>query len=216
MSYPVEKHATGATDSSSVTFERQFLQSGNMQGRTLDTLEQSLNEIYIFDAQSLRFEYVNPVAQRNLGYSLAALQLMTPLDLKLGYNETSFRARLQRLLSGENELDIFEAWLSRADGTQYRRRVSSTVIYPPCRLPSISSNWSRYHELDMGPRLHCGSARNGFTPWSIAFHNSHGSQILMGHEPGTTSAGTITPALLGRKWKAGVGRNSMIPRCCRR
>jgi PAS domain S-box-containing protein len=119
MSYPVEKHATGATDSSSVTFERQFLQSGNMQGRTLDTLEQSLNEIYIFDAQSLRFEYVNPVAQRNLGYSLAALQLMTPLDLKLGYNETSFRARLQRLLSGENELDIFEAWLSRADGTQY-------------------------------------------------------------------------------------------------
>src|SRR3954463_3805240 len=106
MSYPVEKHATGATDSSSVTFERQLLQSGNTQGRSLDTLEQSLNEIYIFDAQSLRFEYVNPVAQRNLGYSMAALQLMTPLDLKLlGYDETSFRATLQRLLSGEKELD---------------------------------------------------------------------------------------------------------------
>ncbi len=78
-----------------MTYERQLLQSGNMQGRTLGTLEQSLNEIYLFDTQSLRFEYVNPVAQRNLGYSLAALRLMTPLDLEPAYNETSFRAMLK-------------------------------------------------------------------------------------------------------------------------
>jgi len=120
-----------------VTFERQLLQSGNTQGRSLDTLEQSLNEIYIFDAQSLRFEYVNPVAQRNLGYSMAALQLMTPLDLKLGYDETSFRATLQRLLSGEKELDIFEVRLSRADGTQYAVEFHLQLFTHPADGPAF-------------------------------------------------------------------------------
>ena len=95
MNYPVKNHARGATDSSKVTHERQLLQSGNTHGRTHGTLEQSLNEIYLFDTQTLRFEYVNPVAQRNLGYHMATLRLMTPLDLEPAYDETSFRAMLQ-------------------------------------------------------------------------------------------------------------------------
>ena len=42
-------------------------------------LEVSLNEIYIFDAESLRFLDVNLGARRNLGYSIEELRCMTPL-----------------------------------------------------------------------------------------------------------------------------------------
>ena len=119
MNYPVENHARGAADSSKVTHERQLLQSGNTHGRTDRTLEHSLNEIYLFDTQTLRFEYVNPVAQRNLGYHMAALRLMTLLDLEPAYNETSFRGMLKPLLCGEKDVVIFEASLTRANGTRY-------------------------------------------------------------------------------------------------
>ena len=71
------------------------MQSGNTQRRTHGNLEHSLNEIYLFDTQTLRFEYVNPVAQRNLGYHVAELRLMTPLDLEPAYNETSYRGMSQ-------------------------------------------------------------------------------------------------------------------------
>ena len=45
-------------------------------------LERSLNEIFIFDAESLRFEFVNEGARRNLGYSSHELASMTPVDIK--------------------------------------------------------------------------------------------------------------------------------------
>ena len=44
---------------------------------------------------------------------------MTPLDLEPAYNETSYRGMLKPLLCGEKDVVIFEASLSRADGTRY-------------------------------------------------------------------------------------------------
>ncbi len=45
-------------------------------------LENSLNEIYIFDAHTLHFTDVNRGARENLGYSMEELRSLTPLDLK--------------------------------------------------------------------------------------------------------------------------------------
>jgi CHASE1-domain containing sensor protein len=42
-------------------------------------LEESLNEIYIFDAKTLRFIRANKGARLNLGYSMEELSLLTPL-----------------------------------------------------------------------------------------------------------------------------------------
>lgn len=44
-------------------------------------IEESLNEIYVVDAQTLRFRYANKAGQANLGYTLTELSGMTPLDI---------------------------------------------------------------------------------------------------------------------------------------
>jgi PAS domain S-box-containing protein len=82
-------------------------------------LEQSVNEIYLFDAETLLFEYVNEGARRNLGYDMETLRRMTALDIKPEFDEASFRAMLQPLLSGEKEILTFETTHVRADATLY-------------------------------------------------------------------------------------------------
>ncbi len=52
--------------------------------------EDSLNEIYLFDADSLKFVQVNSAAQHNLGYTMEELQELTPLDLKPEFTAESF------------------------------------------------------------------------------------------------------------------------------
>ena len=46
------------------------------------TISSSLNEIYLFDAQTLGIRFVNDGAVKNLGYSIDQLHSMTPLDIK--------------------------------------------------------------------------------------------------------------------------------------
>ncbi len=85
----------------------------------LNVLESSLNEIYIFDAEILRFQYVNQGALRNLGYTREAMSAMTPLDLKPEFDEASFRNLLKPLLNLEQEKLIFHTVHRRADGSLY-------------------------------------------------------------------------------------------------
>ncbi|MEO7320209.1 MAG: PAS domain S-box protein, partial [Nitrosospira sp.] len=87
--------------------------------RIASILEQSLNEIYLFNTQTLRFEYVNKCAQRNLGYSMDRLRMMTPMDIKPDIDEASLRIMADPLLRGEKEVLIFETVHLRSDGTFY-------------------------------------------------------------------------------------------------
>jgi PAS domain S-box-containing protein len=89
------------------------------QARLLYALESSLNEIYMFDAETLRFEYVNRGAQRNLGYSLDQLRGMTPIDLKPQFTEAAFRELIRPLLNGSKEALTFDTVHRRADGSLY-------------------------------------------------------------------------------------------------
>ena len=89
------------------------------RARLADVLEKSLNEIYLFDAETLRFQYVNPCARHNLGYSAETLCTLTPLDLKPEFDEASFRKMLTPLLAGEKEKLIFRTVHRRADGSDY-------------------------------------------------------------------------------------------------
>ncbi len=94
-------------------------QINGAESRLSAILEQTLNEIYLFDIQSLHFDYVNRSAQRNLGYSMDALRTMTPLHVNPELDEASFRKMTDALLSGEKEVLIFETMHRRADGTIY-------------------------------------------------------------------------------------------------
>ncbi|NTV13571.1 MAG: PhnD/SsuA/transferrin family substrate-binding protein [Desulfobulbaceae bacterium] len=82
-------------------------------------VERSLNEIYLFDAETLRFRHVNLGALRNLQYTLAELKNMTPVDIKAELTETSFRALVQPLLAEEQDVLVFETVHRRADASLY-------------------------------------------------------------------------------------------------
>jgi PAS domain S-box-containing protein len=87
--------------------------------RLTNVLERSLNEIYVFEPERLRFQYVNEGARRNLGYSMEEMREMTPLDLKPEFTEACFREMVKPLLSGEKEKQIFYTVHRRKNGSLY-------------------------------------------------------------------------------------------------
>jgi PAS domain S-box-containing protein len=101
---------------------RDLTQERKTRAREADTariLETSLNEIYVFDAQTLRFVQVNHGARSNLGYSMEELLELTPLDLEPELDEASFQALLQPLRDGELERVGFATKHMRKDGSVY-------------------------------------------------------------------------------------------------
>ena len=80
----------------------------------------SLNEIYVFDAETLKFINVNRGALKNIGYTIKELTTMTPIDLKLNMDESFFRNTYAKpLLSQSTEHIEFETTQIRKDGTTY-------------------------------------------------------------------------------------------------
>ena len=82
-------------------------------------LEESRNEMYVYDAASLRYLLVNRGARDNLGYSMDELHTLTPYDVKPGFTRESFEDILHPLRSGEQERVRFEAAHRRKDGSTY-------------------------------------------------------------------------------------------------
>jgi PAS domain S-box-containing protein len=92
------------------------------------TLENSLNEIYIFDSKTFRFNYVNKGALRNLGYTEQEIKALTPLDLKPEYVSTSFKQLIAPLVNNEKEKIIFFTNHKRKDGTLYPVEVHLQLV----------------------------------------------------------------------------------------
>lgn len=116
----IQNHAGSIAGSSEVTQDPAgLLQIEQAHATTASILEQSLNEIYLFDVQTLRFKYVNSGALHNLGYHMEALRLMTPLDIQPEFDEASFLAMTNPLLHDGGKVLVFETMHQRADGTLY-------------------------------------------------------------------------------------------------
>lgn len=82
-------------------------------------IEESLNEIYFFDCESLKFTQVNRGARENTGYSMEELVQMTPLDIKPDHTPESFMPLIEPLLSGTQEKVEFKTVHQRKNGTNY-------------------------------------------------------------------------------------------------
>ncbi len=82
-------------------------------------LEESLNEIYIFDSKTYRFSMVNRGARANLGYSMAELAAMTPMDISERPDREPFEATLEPLLSGKKKQLTITTLHRRKDGSLY-------------------------------------------------------------------------------------------------
>jgi len=81
--------------------------------------EDSLNEIYVFSADTLKFLEVNRGARENLGYSMEELKVLTPLELKHDYTADEFKTLITPLLDGSRNKIIFETNHYRKDGSHY-------------------------------------------------------------------------------------------------
>ena len=84
-----------------------------------EILETSLNEIYMFDAQTLKFINVNHGARNNLGYSMEELRALTPVDIKPEFTREMFSKMVEPLLNGESKRIVFETVHERKDGSRY-------------------------------------------------------------------------------------------------
>jgi PAS domain S-box-containing protein len=81
--------------------------------------EDSLNEIYLFDAENLKFVQVNNAAQKNLDYTMDELKLLTPLNIKPNFTRESFGELVAPLRKGEKSNIIFETVHQRKDKSLY-------------------------------------------------------------------------------------------------
>ncbi|MCA9835792.1 MAG: PAS domain S-box protein [Trueperaceae bacterium] len=103
-------------------------QSQERASQLATILEDSSNEIYLFDAASLRFTLVNRGARTNLGYSAQELAELTPLDLKPEFDRKQFETLLLPLRSGEEDYITFETVHRRKDGTNYPVEVHLQLV----------------------------------------------------------------------------------------
>ncbi|WP_026810926.1 sensor histidine kinase [Arenibacter latericius] len=81
--------------------------------------DESLNEIYVFNAQSFLFVDVNKEAQRNMGYSLEEFKTMTPYNIKPEIDRNQFLKLVAPLQNSEKAKLKFETTHQRKDGSIY-------------------------------------------------------------------------------------------------
>ncbi|MCX6296725.1 MAG: PAS domain S-box protein, partial [Bacteroidetes bacterium] len=82
-------------------------------------IENSLNEILIFDRESLKIVFANKKVLKNIGYSKREIEQLTVVDLKPEFTRELYFKKIDPLLSGEVELISFETIHRRKDGTIY-------------------------------------------------------------------------------------------------
>jgi len=135
----------------------------NRLGRILD---ESFNEIYIFDAKTLYFLQANRGAQHNSGYSLEELKGMTPLDLKRDYDQEAFETLLLPLRTGELDRIHFKTIHQRKDGSQYPAEVHlslSSSENPPVFVAIVQDITDRKRgEEALQKRTHALERANAF------------------------------------------------------
>jgi len=118
----VEPMRLGGTDEGLVVIVRDIserLRTDNLTLRLGRLLDNAMEEVYIFDAQSLYFLEVNRGARKNLGYQPEQLARMTPLTIAPTLDMATFHGYLNRLRGGDLEHLVYRAEHKRADGTTY-------------------------------------------------------------------------------------------------
>lgn len=93
---------------------------GPMPAKQLERiLDMSWNEIYVFDADSLRFTHVSSGALQKLGYSQEEVHGLILMDVATALNQEEFERHARALRSGTSPRRTFITQHRRKDGTHY-------------------------------------------------------------------------------------------------
>lgn len=121
-----------------------------------NTLDQTLDGVYLFDADTLRFFYVNRSACDEIGYSDNELRKMTPVDIKPEFDEPRFRAVLTPLQNGIISSHRFETVHRHKDGHDIPVEISLQYIARENRaghyvaiVRNITERKQTEHELEL-------------------------------------------------------------------
>ena len=99
--------------------ELERLATASVNERLGRIVEDSVSEVYVFDAESYQFELVNRGARENLGYSMEELSALTPWDLKPHITQEEFVEFVTPLRNGQVPNLHFETVHERKDGSHY-------------------------------------------------------------------------------------------------
>lgn len=103
------------------------------------TLDQTLDSVFMFDADTLRFTYCNQGAVNHLGYSAEELLGLHPYDLKPEFSERQFRALIASLRSGERDRLTFESIHRHRDGREMPVDILLQYVEPSDEAPRFVS-----------------------------------------------------------------------------
>ncbi len=99
-----------------ITQRKQSEERAEYFGKILD---ESVNELYIFDAETLMFLQANKGALRNLGYTMSEMSTMTPVHVKPEFTQDLFLELLEPLRGGISQKVDFRTNHRRKNGTTY-------------------------------------------------------------------------------------------------
>lgn len=91
-------------------------------------IDESLNEIFVFSVSDLKFQYVNPCAIENLGYSMEELQELTPVDIKPEFDKEKFLDLVSPLISKQVPKFTFKTIHKRKNGSLYDAFVNLQIM----------------------------------------------------------------------------------------
>jgi PAS domain S-box-containing protein len=98
-----------------------------------ETLDQTIDSVFITDPHSLRFTYVNEGACRQTGYSRELLLRMGPCDLTPEFTPAAWNALVAPLLAGEQPQLRYESVYEHKSGRHFPVEVSLQYLSPAGR-----------------------------------------------------------------------------------
>ncbi len=101
-------------------------------------VENSLHEIYIFDADTLVFVQANFGARKNMGYSNSEFRALTPVDIKPEMTRESFETLISPLRDKRERLLVFTTIHRRKDGTTYPVEVHLQLVQTGARAVFVA------------------------------------------------------------------------------
>jgi PAS domain S-box-containing protein len=145
-----------------------------MNQRLASIVEDAVNEIYVFDATSLKFIQVNSSARKNLNYTKEELKELTPLDLKPEFTPESFENHIAPLRSGEKTHIQFDTVHRRKDGSLYDVKIMLQQIQSQNQqvfaaiIEDVSDRRQVEHELKQSEELFSKAFQSNPVPFSIS------------------------------------------------
>lgn len=99
------------------------------------TLDLTLDAVFIFDAQSLQFTYVNQGAIQQVGWCREELLRLHPYDLTPEYPEPRFRELIAPMVAGEVTTQRLQTWHKTKSGQLVPVELSLQYVVPTGQAP---------------------------------------------------------------------------------